>query len=59
MRDLACANGRAHDRPQEDVDADGSVGQAVAVGRKLRAVVVGNGSQQAQVQAADEKPLAC
>ena len=43
--DLTCANGRAHERAQEDVDANGSIGQAVTVGRKLCAVVVGNGSQ--------------
>ena len=57
VRDLACLNGRAHDRAQEDVDADGSVGQAVTVGSKLGAVVVGDGSHQAQVEATDEKPL--
>jgi hypothetical protein len=34
--DLACANGRAHDGSQEDVDADGSVGQAVTVGPDSR-----------------------
>jgi hypothetical protein len=48
VRDLACANGRAHDRSQEDVDADGSVGQAVTVGRKLRAVLVRYGPHQAR-----------
>ena len=35
VRDLACANGPAHDATEEDVDADGSVGQAVTVGREL------------------------
>ena len=44
MRDLAYANGRAYDSWQEDVDADGSVGQAVTVGRKLRSVPVGASS---------------
>jgi hypothetical protein len=29
VRDLACANRRAHDGPQKDVDADGSIGQAM------------------------------
>jgi hypothetical protein len=28
VRYLTCASGRAHDRAQEDVDADGSIGQA-------------------------------
>jgi hypothetical protein len=41
VRDLTCMNGRAHDRAQEDVDANGSVGQAVTVGRELCAIVVG------------------
>jgi hypothetical protein len=41
VRDLACSQGRTHDGPQEDVGADGPIGQAVTVGRKLRAVVVG------------------
>ena len=41
MGDLTCANGRAHACLQEDVDADGSVGQAVTVSRKLRSVPVG------------------
>ena len=59
VRDLTCANGRAHDRAQEDVDAYGSVVQAVTVGRKLGAVVVRYGPHQAQVEATDEKPLAC
>ena len=57
MRDLTCANGRTHDCAQEDVDADGSIGQAVTVGCKLGAVVVGYCSHQAQVEATDEKPL--
>ena len=39
VRDLT-SNGRAQTVTQEDVDADGSVGQAVTVGRKLRAKVV-------------------
>ena len=51
MRDLTCASGRTHDRPQEDLDADGSVGQAVTVGNKLRTVVVGYGPHQTQIQA--------
>jgi hypothetical protein len=34
VRDLTCANGRAHDGAHEDVDADVSVGQ-VTVGSKL------------------------
>ena len=55
--DLTSANGRTHDGAQEDVDADRSVGQAVTVGSKLGAVVVGDGSHQAQVEATDEKPL--
>src|SRR5262249_25392294 len=59
VRDLTCANRRAHDGPQEDVDADSSISQAITVGRELCAVVVGNGSQQTQVQAGDEQPLAC
>ena len=59
VRDLACANGRAHDGPQEDVDANGSISQAVTVGRKLRAIVVGYCSHQAEIQAADEHPLSC
>ena len=50
-------NRRAHDGSEEDVDADGSIGQAVTVGRELRAVIVGNSLQKAQVQAADEKPF--
>jgi hypothetical protein len=41
VRDLTCANGQTHDCSQEHVDADGSVGQAVTVGSKLRAIVVG------------------
>ena len=44
VRDLACANGRAHACLQEDVDADGSVGQALTVRRKLRSVPVGASS---------------
>jgi hypothetical protein len=40
--DLACANGRTHDGAQEDIDADGSVGQAVAMSRKFRAIVIGS-----------------
>ena len=43
VSDLAGANGGAQ-RSQGDVDADGSVGQAVTVGSKLRTVVVGNGT---------------
>jgi hypothetical protein len=35
VRDLTCANGRAHDGTQEDVNADGSIGQAVT-GRWLQ-----------------------
>jgi hypothetical protein len=35
MRDLTCTNGRAHDGSEEDVDADGSVGQAITVGSKF------------------------
>jgi hypothetical protein len=34
VRDLICANARAHDGAQEDVDAEGSIGQAVTVSRK-------------------------
>jgi adenylate cyclase len=44
VRDLACANARAHACLQEDVDADGSVGQALTVRRKLRSVPVGASS---------------
>ena len=35
MGDLTCANGRTHDGAQEDVDAEGSISQAVTVGCKL------------------------
>ena len=35
VRDLACANGRAHDGSKEDLYADGSIGQAVTVRREL------------------------
>ena len=49
--DLTCANGRAHDGSQEDVDADGSVGQAGAVGRTLRVVVVAYGGSPASIRA--------
>ena len=44
VSDLTCANGRAHDGSQEDVNADSSIGQAVTVGRKLRSVPVGASS---------------
>jgi hypothetical protein len=36
LADLTCANRRRHDGPQEDVDANGSVGQAVTVGPQTR-----------------------
>ena len=33
--DLTCANGRAHDRAQEHIDADGPIGQAVTLACKF------------------------
>jgi hypothetical protein len=57
MREAASARVRSNlrervttDCSQEDVDADGSIGQAVTMNRELRAVVVGNGSHQGQIE---------
>ena len=51
VRDLTCTNRRVHDGSQEDVNADGSIGQAVTVGRKLRALVVAYGGSPASIKA--------
>src|ERR1700746_3699698 len=58
MRNLACASRRAHDRAQEYVNADSSISKTVAVGGKLRAIVVGNALQECDIQATDEHSLA-
>ena len=41
VRDLTGASWRAHDGSQEDVDADGSIGRAVTLDRKLHTAVAG------------------
>src|SRR6516225_2599084 len=59
MRNLACASRRAHGRAQEYVNPNGSISQTVAMGGKLRAVVIRDGLQESDIEATDEHPLAC
>ena len=58
VRDRAGGNGRAHERAQEHIDADGAEAGAVAMGGKRRSVIVADAADEAEIEAAHQHALA-